>query len=141
MEVFIDERYLDSRILGTTWSQLKEQSLVRQANNSRWLYTLSGYGLLHGLKMRGEFDTEETRQKTGKLAAALKRRIKSVNRECDQFADVGELTTETGLSQEFIRNAIEASFIEELFGTRGAEWDSSGRGRSIRIPNQFGHER
>src|ERR1035438_9367949 len=61
MEVFIDERYLDSRILGTTWSQLKEQSLVRQANNSRWLYTLSGYGLLHGLKMRGEFDTEETR--------------------------------------------------------------------------------
>lgn len=141
MEVLIDERYdIDKRIVPTTWSQLKKQYLVRQTNNNRWAYTLSGYGWIRGLKLRGEFDTDEMKQKTGKLAAALKLRIKSVNREYDQFAGVSELATETGLPEAFIRNAIESNLIEELFGTIGAEW-ASDRGRSIRIPNDFGHRR
>src|ERR1700730_12587367 len=118
MEVFIDERHRDSRILPTTWSQLKEQYLVRETNNCRGMFTLSGYGLIRALKMRDEFDTEDMRQQNRKLAADLKRKIKSVNREYDQFAGVDEMATETGLPEEFIRNAIEANFIEELFGTR-----------------------
>jgi hypothetical protein len=57
------------------------------------------------------------RQKVGTLSAALKREIKSVNREYDRFATVDEMATETGLPEAFIRNAIESNFIEELFGT------------------------
>ena len=141
LEVFIDERHdVDQRILPTTWSKLKEQYLVRQISNSRWTYTLSGYGWIRGLKLRGEFDTPEIKQNAGKLAAALKQKVKAVNRAYDQHTDVSELASETGLSEAFIRNAIESSLIRELFGTKDAAWDRDGRGRFIRVPNDFGHE-
>ena len=138
LEAFIDERYdVDSRILPTTWRKLKEQYLVRQASNHRWLFTLSGHGWIRGLKLRGEFDTEEIKQNTGKLAAALKRKVKAINRAHDQFTDVSEMANETGLSEVFVRNAIESDLIRALFGTKGAEWDTGGWGRFIRVPTEF----
>lgn len=58
MEAFIDERFLDNRILPTTWEEMKKQYLVRETN-SRFTYALSGPGWIAGLKLRGEFDTDE----------------------------------------------------------------------------------
>jgi len=131
---FIDERSIDERILPTTWEELKRCHLVRQTN-SRWSYTLSGPGWIAGLKLLGQFDTEEMRTNTGKLCAALKAKVKE--RKSEAMAHVSEIASAAGLSETFVRDAIESNLIEELFGTRGAEW--SDRGTFVRIPVGFGH--
>ena len=136
MGVFLDERLdLGERILPTTWEELKSRYLVRQTN-SRWSYTLSGRGWIAGLKLLGQFDTEEMKSKVGTLCAALKAKVKG--RTHADYAEVGDVAKETGLSEDFVRDAIESDLSRELFGTKGAEWSPQGRGRSIRIPNDFG---
>ncbi|MGA3095003.1 MAG: hypothetical protein ABSF25_00995 [Bryobacteraceae bacterium] len=136
MGVLLDERYdVDERILGTTWDELKSRSLVRQTN-SRWSYTLSGRGWILGLKLLGEFGTDEMRGKVGTLCSVLKAKVKG--RAHANYATVGDIATESGLSDGFVRDAIESDLIRELFGTKGAEWSPQDRGSSIRIPNDFG---
>ena len=138
MGTFIDERSVDARILPTTWSELKTRYLVRETN-CRWTYTLSGRGWILGLKLLGQFDTEQMKAKAGKLAGALKDRAKG--RQYDNFAGVEEIAAETGLSDDFVRDAIESDLFGELFGRKGAEWAGPyDRGRTIRIPNDFGLE-
>lgn len=136
MGVFIDERYdVDERILPTTWEELKSRSLVRQTN-SRWSYTLSGRGWIVGLKLLGQFDTDEMKDKVGALCAVLKAKVNG--RAHANYAAVGDIAKESGLSDDFVRDAIESDLIRELFGTKGAEWSPHDRGRSIRIPSDFG---
>jgi hypothetical protein len=137
MGVFIDERYdVDERILPTTWEELKDQCFVRQTN-TRWLYTLSGRGWITGLKLLSQFDTDELKAKVGTLCAVLKAKVKG--RAHDNFATVDEVARESGLPDDFVRDAIESDLIRELFGTKGAEWGGyEDRGRFIRIPSDFG---
>ena len=137
MGVFIDERYdVDKRILPTTWKELKDQCFVRQTN-SHWSYTLSGRGWITGLKLLSRFDTDEMKAKVGRLCAVLKSKVKG--RAHDSYATVDDIASESGLPGDFVRDAIESDLIRELFGTKGAEWDGhEGRGRFIRIPNDFG---
>jgi hypothetical protein len=137
MGVFIDERYdVDERILPTTWKELKDRYLVRQTN-SRWSYTLSGRGWIIGLKLLGQFDTDEMKGKVGRLCAVLKAKVKG--RSDDNYATVDEVAKESGLTDDFVRDAIESDLIRELFCTTGAEWGGyEDRGKFIRIPNDFG---
>lgn len=138
MGVFIDERFLPTEIHEAIWDELKERGFVRETN-SKWSYTLSGYGWITGMKVLAQLETEEMEQKAGKLAAALKERVKG--RHHDNFVAVSELAQETGLTEHFIRDAIESDLIGELFGRRGAEWAGPfDRGRNIRIPKRFGLE-
>jgi hypothetical protein len=136
MAAVIDERYdIDKQILPTTWEELKDQGFVGQTN-SRWSYTLTARGWIKGLKLLGEFDTAEMKAKVGTLCAVLKAKVKG--RADDNYATVDEIARESGLADDFVRDAIESALIRELFGTKGAEWGSEGRGRSIRIPKGFG---
>jgi hypothetical protein len=137
MGVFIDERHdVDKRILPTTWKELKDQGFVRQTN-SRWSYTLSGRGWITGLKLLSQLDTDEMKAKVGTLCAVLKAKVKG--RADDNYATVDEIASESGLPDDFVRDAIESDLIQELFGTKGAEWGGhEDRGRFIRIPNDFG---
>jgi hypothetical protein len=135
LAVFVDERSLDSRILPTTWIELKNRYLVRQAMS--WYYTLSGSGWIEGLKLLNQLDTPEMKSKAGKLCAALKDRVKG--RQYEQIAHVSEIATEADLSEDFVRDAIESDLIRELFGTKGAGWATpEDRGKFIEIPVDFG---
>jgi hypothetical protein len=136
MEVFIDERFMDDRILSTTWDELKDRYFVRETN-SRYTYTLSGLGWIIGLKLRGDFETDALKGMAGALCAALKDRVKG--RQDDAMVQVAELAVETGIPEAFIRNAVEADLFYELFGTKGAAWASfEDRRRFILIPRGFG---
>lgn len=138
MGAFINERFLDSRILRTTWDELKERHLVRETN-SRYMYTLSGNGWIQGLKLRGEYCTDELKAITRKLSAALKDKLKG--RQCEEMVTVAEVAEKSGLPEAFIRNAIESDLIHELFGTKGATWASDeDRGKFISIPVGFGQK-
>ena len=133
MESFIDERFLDAGILPTTWEELKARYLVR-TTNVRCMYTLSGLGWIHGLKLRDEFDSAEMRELAGRLCAALKDKVKG--RRSDEMVSVAELAAETKIPESFIRNAVESNLIEKLFGVKDAEWED--RGKFINIPLIFG---
>lgn len=137
MGVYIDERYdVDERILATTWKELKDQYLVTPTN-IRWSYTLSGRGWIRGLKLLGQFDTDEMKGNVGMLCAVLKAKVKG--RAHDNYATVDEIAKESGLSDKFVRDAIESDLIGELFGTTGAKWGAhEDRGKFIQIPNDFG---
>jgi hypothetical protein len=136
MEVFIDERFLDRRILPTTWTELKRCGLVRQCDTGSY-FTLSGRGWLTALRLRGLLETPEMKATAGKLSAALKDRVKG--RQCPDLVHVAEVANNAELSEAFVRNAIESRLIEELFGTIGADWAGfEDRGKFIEIPNDFG---
>ena len=136
MEEFIDERHLDRRISPTTWKELRDQHFVRETN-SRYTYTLSGPGWIAGLKLRGEFDSNELKELTGKLCGALKDRVKG--RSSEELVSVAELSAATGIPEAFIRNAVESDLIGELFSIKGAAWESyEDRGKFIHIPEDFG---
>jgi hypothetical protein len=138
MEEFIDERFMDNRILPTTWAELKERHLVRETS-IRYGYTLSGPGWIAGLKLRDEFDTDELKAMTGKLCAALKDIVKG--RQDEAIVHVTELADDSDIAEAFIRNAIESDLIRELFGTKGAAWASyEDRGKFIVVPIGFGTE-
>jgi len=138
LTAFINERSLDSRILPTTWLELKNQYLVREAMYGSGYYTLTGSGWIAGLKLLNQFDTPEMKLRAGKLCAALKDRVKG--RQYEQMATVGEIATKADLSEDFVRDAIESDLIRELFGTKGAGWAApDGRGKFIEIPVDFGH--
>ena len=80
-----------------------------------------------------QFDTPEMTSKAGKLCAALKDRVKG--RQYEQIVHVSEIATETDLSEDFVRDAIESDLIRELFGTKGAGWATpEDRGKFIEIP-------
>ena len=136
MEVFIDERSVDPRILPTTWGELKERGLVKETN-SRYTYVLSGPGWIKGLKLRGKFDSDKLNVMTGGLCAALKDRVKG--RQDEAFVQVAQLAADSGLPEAFIRNAVESDLIREKFGTKGARW-ASGSLNFIVVPVGFGME-
>lgn len=138
LEVFIQERYLDHRILPSTWDELKRRHLVRETNGQS-IYTLSGPGWIAGLKLCNEFDTPELRATTGRLCAALKGRVKG--REYRAIAHVDELAADSGVPAAFIRNAIESDLIGQLFNVIGADWVSHRhRATMVSIPRDFGME-
>lgn len=139
MEVFIDDRSLDARILPTTWNELRRYGFVRECNNSSFYYTLSGRGWLTALGIRGQLDTPDMKAKTGRLCAALKDRVKG--RDHGVVVHVSEVAAGASLTEAFVRNAIESRLIQEIFGITGADWAGyDDRGKFILIPNDFGLE-
>jgi hypothetical protein len=122
----------------TTWDELAEQNLVKAWTYDR--YWLTGPGWIAGLKLTGRFKAPEFQQMVGKLSAALKARVKAINR--DQWGGAGraELARETGLTEFFIQDVIDSHLLREM-GDIDASW---GKGDSMKnyidIPPRFGLE-
>jgi hypothetical protein len=119
----------------TTWDELVERGLVKASTFDR--YSLTGDGWIAGLKVIGQFDDPNFREKAGKLCRALKARVKD-GREWG-CADRTELASETGLSEFFIYDAIDSHLLREMSNRTDATWSPDDQMKnSIDIPPRFG---
>jgi len=130
-----------AEIFPTTWDDLVDKGWVHPYERRLFpLYSLTGSGWIEALKAVGQWDTDELKKKAGDLSAALKKYVDE--RKEDAQVTVTQVTTETGLEENWIRNAIESHLIRELFHQIDAEWHPGDPvfNNDILIPRGFGRK-
>ncbi|MBI3933086.1 MAG: hypothetical protein HY316_00230 [Acidobacteria bacterium] len=130
-----------AEIFPTTWDDLVKNGWVHRYEGRLFpLYSLTGSGWIAALREVGQWDTDELRKMAGDLSAALKKHVEG--RGGDAPVTVAEVTMESGLEENWIRNAIESHLIRELFHQIDAEWDPGDPefNNHILIPRRFGHK-
>lgn len=122
-------------ILPTTWKELVDRCMVRDYG---WgTYQLTGCGWLEGVLLLGLPETSEFRQKMSRLASTLKDRVKG--RQQEALVDVWAVATESGVSEDFVWNAIESQLLDNCFKIKGAAFDPCDQNRNyVIIPIDFG---
>lgn len=119
----------------TTWDELVERGWVKATSFDRYL--LTGDGWIEGLKVTGQFDDLNFREKAGQLSKGLKARVKN-EREWGH-AHRTELASEIGLSEFFIYDAIDSHLLRKMFNKTDATWSPDDQMKNyIDIPPRFG---
>jgi hypothetical protein len=124
-------------ILPTTWKELVDRSMVKDRG---WnTYQITGSGWLAGVQLLDLPNTPDFQRKMSRLAATLKKQIKG--RQEEALMDVWALANESGLTEEFIWNAIESRLLDTCFNLKGAAFDPYDQNRNyVIIPIDFGME-
>jgi hypothetical protein len=125
-------------ILPTTWEELRQRFLLTQLRHTD-MHRLTGLGWYAGVKASGLADNPEFKRQMRKLAATLKSYVKG--RHEPELVTLGDVERDSGLSQEFIYNAIESQLLDREFNKKGADWTQQSDPKIvIRVPVNFGHE-
>jgi hypothetical protein len=128
------------QIHSTTWNALEEKGVVKVLDTIGHTHRyLTGFGWLKGLEATGQIETPELKEKVGRLMRALKRVVKGRQGLGHAYPDA--ISKEAQVSEDFVYNVIESGLIERLFRRTGATWESKYKGKLIRIPETFGHDR
>jgi len=130
-----------AEIFPTTWDDLVDNGWLHPYEGRLSpLYSLTGSGWIAALKLVGQWDSDELKKNAADLSATLKRYVEK--RKTDVQVTVAQVTTESGLEENWIRNAIESHLIRELFHQIDAEWDPGDPtfNNHILIPRRFGHK-
>jgi hypothetical protein len=77
-------------------------------------------------------------EKMSNLASTLKGYVKG--RQKEEHVSIGTLSTDSGLTEGFVYNAIESNLLGRAFNMRGAVWMDTPPHYIVRIPVNFGHE-
>lgn len=124
-----------NEIWESTWTELVDYGLVTRGWGNR--YALTAEGWYRCIKALGKTDEPEFHQQMQILTGALKAHVNGRARETLVYTQV--LAVETGLTLDFIFNAIDARLLEREFNIAGASWAPHSKpGRCILIPNTFG---
>lgn len=123
----------------TTWLDIRERSWARPSHDSGGhAFKFTGEGLIAAMKCTGELESAEHKARCVRLRSSCA----DLNKGRDlqgTLTDNYELSGKSGLSENWIYNAIDARFMAH-------EWpkhymDVEARGRDIRIPGNFGTQR
>jgi hypothetical protein len=126
------------KILLTTWQETQDEGYLSKVAYNR--FQLTGYGWLKGFELLGLMDSEEYRERLGRLSKAMKDRVKG--RQEHVLVTSITLANETGLPLGFIRNVVDTGLMGRMFNRVDAEWSSySDTQFAIRIPTNFGLEK
>jgi hypothetical protein len=120
-------------VLATTWMELTTRGLLNDMNLNAEMYQLTPLGYVTALKISGRADDPQFREKLGRLCKVLKGSLK--DRTDFVFVAFHDLARESGLSEEFARNALDADLIGRILGRTGATWEGE---HIVRVPNNFG---
>jgi hypothetical protein len=101
----------------TTWAELQQGSYLK-ANLKR--YRLTAAGWLRALQESGLLQDPVFKQDVGKLVQSVKTNVK--DRQRGTLMTVETIARDSGLSENWIYNAIESNVIEKQFGRTGATW-------------------
>jgi hypothetical protein len=124
-------------ILPTTWKELVDRYMVKDHGWDR--YQLTGFGWLKGVQLLGLPEAPEFKRKMSQLAAALKGQVKG--RQQEALVDVWAVAKESGVSEDFVWNAIESRLLDSCFRIKGAAFDPCDQNRNyVIIPIDFGME-
>ena len=120
-------------ILPTTWMELEGKGLIRDLNMNFEMYQFTPFGYVTALKLSGRFAEQQFREDLRKLCQVLKDSLRGRS----DFALVAfdDLVRQSGVSQAFAYNALDADLIRHLLGKIGAEWAGK---VLVRVPHDFG---
>jgi hypothetical protein len=120
-------------VLATTWTELTSRGLLNHLDWNIEMYQLTPLGYVTALKISGRADDPEFREKLGRLCKVLKGSLK--DRTDFAFVAFHDVVKESGLSEDFARNALDADLIGRILGRTGAMWEGE---HIVRVPNNFG---
>src|ERR1035441_4488420 len=92
----------------TTWKQLLDDGLIKFRFFDT--YNLTDYGWRKGIDIRELHNQSEFRGKMARLAAVLKDEVKGRRKE--RYLEVSQIAERSGLTEDFIFNAIEAEILD-----------------------------
>jgi hypothetical protein len=140
----ISECFFDSTeppfnaIQRTTWTELQESNCVKPFLDSQH-YCLSGSGWLQALQETGTTRDRAFQRAAEKLLASIKKHVKGRQGNV-RMVGLQTLARNSGLSENWIYNAIESNLIEAQFKRQGPTWVHGFEGTAIHVPITFGRE-
>lgn len=120
-------------VIETTWPELVRRGLLKDANMNEEMYKFTDSGYVKALKVSGRSEKPEFREKLGRLCKVMKDSLKG--RSDFALISFQDLVTESGVSEAFASNALDADLIRNILGRIGAEWDGE---HLVKVPNDFG---
>jgi hypothetical protein len=123
----------------TTWLDLQEEMYLRPDHDSGgYGFKLTGDGLIAAMRAAGALDDPEHKRRCVVLKAAFKDIVKG--RELSGASvDTLSLVAQTGLTEYWIWNALDARFLAREWPNEYVDVES--RGREVRIPANFAMRR
>jgi hypothetical protein len=120
-------------ILPTTWTDLTERRWLRDLETNREMYRLTPLGYVKALKVSDMSDTPRFREQLGNICKVLKDSLKG--RTEFAFVIFQDLVKQSGVSEAFAYNAIDADLIVYVLKRVGAQWDGN---HLLKVPHNFG---
>ncbi len=117
----------------TTWTELTKRGLLKDRDMNEEMYALTPLGYVTALRVSGRSDELQFREKLGRLCKVLKDSLK--DRSDFALIPFQELVAESGVSEAFAYNALDADLIRHVLGRIGAAWEGE---HLVRVPNDFG---
>ena len=120
-------------VLPTTWTELTKRGLLKDRDMNVEMYELTLLGYVTALMISGRSDDPQFREKLGRLCKVLKDSL--TGRTDFALIPFQQLVTESGVSEAFACNALDADLIRHILGRIGAAWNGE---HLVRVPNNFG---
>jgi hypothetical protein len=127
-----------AEIKPTTWEELSGRHLIERLDGiGAAQFRLTGPGWCSALEVTGRRSAPDVVQRVAKLAAALKASVKG--RREDAFVSVDALASQSGISGDWVFNAIESDILARWCHMKSASWEPhSIHGTLVRVPLGFG---
>jgi hypothetical protein len=121
-------------IYPTTWKELTDRHMLIE---HPWgTYQLTGHGWLMAVKITGQIESPEFRERLCRLNATLKGYIKGRRQEGLEFFE--QVTAKANVPEDGLHNILESRIWESELNRTGAEFDDSKT--AVIIPVDFGME-
>ena len=122
-----------AHVLPTTWTELTKRGLLKDMDMNVEMHQLTPLGYITALRVSGRSDEQQFRENLGRLCKVLKDSLKG--RSDFALIPFQELVAESGVSEAFAYNALDADLIRHILGRIGAAWDGE---HLVKVPNDFG---
>jgi hypothetical protein len=120
-------------VLDTTWTELTRRGWLKDTNMNVTSYQFTPFGYVQALKISRRSEEPQFRERLGSICKVLKDSLKD-RTDFDLIA-FQDLVKESGVSEGFAQNALDADLIWHIFGRIGAQWEGE---HLVRVPHDFG---
>ena len=136
-ELFDSTGGVFSGILRTTWELLEQNNWVKRFRIAEFHLTAEGW--IEALRASGVLCDPTMKEDLVKMSANMQAICKAGGRHQDS-PTLQDVAAKTGLSEAFIRNAVEAHLIRECLNQEDCEWEPGDEymKNHIMIPARFG---
>jgi hypothetical protein len=125
-------------IARTTWTDLEESNCVKPVLGSQH-YGFTGRGWLRALQETGAARDRRFLRSAKVLLASIQKSVKGKQANA-RMMSIQTLAEHSGLSANWIYNAIESNLIAAHFNKQGPAWVHGFEGTAIHVPMTFGLE-
>lgn len=134
-EIFYMNEDPFSRVPKTTWRELEEYGFTERCDtigHPQCQFTALGW--YNALLVTDRLSDPQFQSRLSQLTAAMKDEVKGRHEDAYLYTD--QLASASGVSEDFVINAIESQLIDHQFNIQGAKWEY--QWKMIRIPLEFG---